>query len=55
MSCPTLAQTLPTVSSSIITPELATHLKLDVDCVGARFGVSVGYLKFTSQATWNPF
>lgn len=23
--------------------------------VGARFGVNVGYLKFTPQATWNPF
>lgn len=23
--------------------------------VGARLGVSVGYLKFTSRATWNPF
>lgn len=23
--------------------------------VGARLGVNVGYLKFTDQATWNPF
>lgn len=23
--------------------------------VGARFGINVGYLKFTSQPTWNPF
>jgi hypothetical protein len=23
--------------------------------VGARFGVNVGYLKFTPRATWNPF
>lgn len=23
--------------------------------VGARLGVNVGYLKFTNQATWNPF
>jgi hypothetical protein len=23
--------------------------------VGARLGVSLGYLKFTSQSTWNPF
>lgn len=23
--------------------------------VGARFGVNVGYLKFTPSATWNPF
>ncbi len=23
--------------------------------VGARLGVNVGYLKFTSQSTWNPF
>lgn len=23
--------------------------------VGARFGVNVGYLKFTRQPTWNPF
>ncbi len=23
--------------------------------VGARLGVNVGYLKFTQQATWNPF
>ena len=23
--------------------------------VGARLGISVGYLKFTDQATWNPF
>lgn len=23
--------------------------------VGARLGLSVGYLKFTDQATWNPF
>jgi hypothetical protein len=23
--------------------------------VGARLGVNVGYLKFTSEATWNPF
>jgi hypothetical protein len=23
--------------------------------VGARLGVSIGYLKFTPQATWNPF
>ena len=23
--------------------------------VGARLGVNMGYLKFTSQATWNPF
>ena len=23
--------------------------------VGARLGVNVGYLKFTPQATWNPF
>lgn len=23
--------------------------------VGARFGVNVGYLKFTQEATWNPF
>ena len=23
--------------------------------VGARLGVNIGYLKFTSQATWNPF
>ena len=23
--------------------------------VGARLGISVGYLKFTSKATWNPF
>ena len=23
--------------------------------VGARLGVNVGYLKFTSRATWNPF
>lgn len=23
--------------------------------VGARLGINVGYLKFTSQSTWNPF
>jgi hypothetical protein len=23
--------------------------------VGARLGVNVGYLKFTSAPTWNPF
>jgi hypothetical protein len=23
--------------------------------VGARLGVNAGYLKFTPQATWNPF
>jgi len=23
--------------------------------MGARLGVNVGYLKFTRQATWNPF
>ena len=23
--------------------------------IGARFGVNVGYLKFTPRATWNPF
>ncbi|MEA2934719.1 MAG: hypothetical protein QOD74_1365 [Variibacter sp.] len=23
--------------------------------VGARLGLNIGYLKFTSQATWNPF
>jgi hypothetical protein len=23
--------------------------------VGARLGVNVGYLKFTPEATWNPF
>jgi hypothetical protein len=23
--------------------------------VGARLGVNIGYLKFTSQSTWNPF
>ena len=23
--------------------------------VGARLGVNMGYLKFTNQATWNPF
>jgi hypothetical protein len=23
--------------------------------VGARLGVNVGYLKFTSDPTWNPF
>ena len=23
--------------------------------VGARLGVNVGYLKFTSEPTWNPF
>jgi hypothetical protein len=23
--------------------------------VGARLGVNVGYLKFTTQPTWNPF
>jgi hypothetical protein len=23
--------------------------------VGARLGVNMGYLKFTSHATWNPF
>jgi hypothetical protein len=23
--------------------------------VGARLGVNVGYLKFTSRPTWNPF
>jgi hypothetical protein len=26
-----------------------------VSGVGARLGVNVGYLKFTSQPTWNPF
>ena len=23
--------------------------------VGARLGINVGYLKFTSKPTWNPF
>jgi hypothetical protein len=23
--------------------------------VGARLGVNIGYLKFTSEPTWNPF
>ena len=23
--------------------------------VGARLGINLGYLKFTPQATWNPF
>jgi hypothetical protein len=23
--------------------------------VGARFGINVGYLKFTDEPTWNPF
>ncbi len=23
--------------------------------IGARLGVNIGYLKFTDQATWNPF
>ena len=23
--------------------------------LGARFGINVGYLKFTPQQTWNPF
>jgi hypothetical protein len=23
--------------------------------IGARLGVNLNYLKFTSQATWNPF
>jgi hypothetical protein len=23
--------------------------------VGARFGLNVGYLKFTDRSTWNPF
>jgi hypothetical protein len=26
-----------------------------VSGVGARFGVNLGYLKFTPQSTWNPF
>ena len=26
-----------------------------VSGVGARFGVNIGYLKFTPQPTWNPF
>jgi hypothetical protein len=26
-----------------------------VSGVGARLGVNVGYLKFTTQPTWNPF
>jgi hypothetical protein len=26
-----------------------------VSGVGARLGVNIGYLKFTPNATWNPF
>jgi hypothetical protein len=26
-----------------------------VSGVGARLGINIGYLKFTPNATWNPF
>jgi hypothetical protein len=31
------------------------YVVLIVSGVGARLGVNLGYLKFTSQPTWNPF
>jgi hypothetical protein len=36
------------VADEIVVVPIRSH-------VGARLGVNMGYLKFTSQATWNPF